>query len=205
MAHKKVFLIRHGVTPGNAEKRYVGRRTDESLSPEGVAAATKAKKNTSELNADRTLRVCASPMKRALQTAEILFEGKAVHIVEDLAEMDFGLFEGKNHADLDGNSEYQAWLDAGGQIDIPGSEGMMPFQDRSYRGFLTALGEKDIAQTIAIVCHGGTVMALMSRFFGGNYYDYMIDNLGGFSIDLEYDHKGIHDLTYHSFGGGDNP
>ena len=33
----KWILIRHGMTRGNMEKRYVGCRTDESLCPEGIA------------------------------------------------------------------------------------------------------------------------------------------------------------------------
>ena len=31
------ILIRHGMTKGNLEKRYVGCRTDETLCPEGIA------------------------------------------------------------------------------------------------------------------------------------------------------------------------
>ena len=32
----KVYLIRHGMTKGNEEKRYVGGRTDEHISREGM-------------------------------------------------------------------------------------------------------------------------------------------------------------------------
>lgn len=33
----KIYLIRHGMTAGNREKRYVGCHTDEDLCEEGIA------------------------------------------------------------------------------------------------------------------------------------------------------------------------
>lgn len=37
----QVMLIRHGQTAGNAQRRYIGR-TDEPLSPEGIALSEAA-------------------------------------------------------------------------------------------------------------------------------------------------------------------
>ena len=31
----ELYLIRHGMTPGNVEHRYIGRQTDEPLSEDG--------------------------------------------------------------------------------------------------------------------------------------------------------------------------
>lgn len=61
----QVVLIRHGQTPGNALRRYIGR-TDEPLSAEGVRA----------LEAFGTLpevrHVFVTPLCRTQQTARIL-------------------------------------------------------------------------------------------------------------------------------------
>ena len=57
-----IFLIRHGMTPGNREHRYIGR-TDEPLSEEGRAALLPP------AWADQVESVCVSPMLRARQTA----------------------------------------------------------------------------------------------------------------------------------------
>lgn len=38
--------------------------------------------------------------------------GKPVHIIEELAECDFGEFENKNYKELEGNAKYQAWIDS---------------------------------------------------------------------------------------------
>ena len=46
-----------------------------------------------------------SPLKRCVQTAEILFPGELVHIIDELAECDFGEFENKNYKELDGNPQ----------------------------------------------------------------------------------------------------
>ena len=70
----ELYLIRHGMTPGNAEHRYIGRQTDEPLSEDGRQQLEKRK--------DQWAQVCrtwdmpyvfVSPMLRCRQTAEILF------------------------------------------------------------------------------------------------------------------------------------
>ena len=67
----KLLLIRHGATPGNLEKRYVGR-TDESLTQESLETLGKEAKKIREL-AGKPAAIITSPMKRCLETAEILF------------------------------------------------------------------------------------------------------------------------------------
>ena len=59
-------LIRHGKTAGNRERRYMGGRTDEPLLPEERQFLQKKK-------APEVTRVFVSPMKRCVETAEILF------------------------------------------------------------------------------------------------------------------------------------
>ena len=67
----KLLLIRHGATPGNLEKRYVGR-TDESLTQESLETLGKEAKKIREL-AGKPAAIITSPMKRCLETAETLF------------------------------------------------------------------------------------------------------------------------------------
>ena len=90
----EILLIRHGKTPGNRQRRYVGR-TDEGLSEEGIFQLRQ-----------RTYPPCdflvSSPMRRCLETAEVLYGGQQVHICPGLEEMDFGEFEYKNYEELKG-------------------------------------------------------------------------------------------------------
>ena len=106
----QLILIRHSITAGNLEKRYLGRRTDEPLCPEGVALA---QKNAALFQAYQPDILFCSPMKRCTETAEILFSKMQPQLVEDLAECDFGAFEGKNYRELSGVPAYQAWIDSG--------------------------------------------------------------------------------------------
>lgn len=44
------------------------------------------------------------------------FPGEPVHIIEELAECDFGEFENKNYKELEGNPHYQEWIDSNGTL-----------------------------------------------------------------------------------------
>ena len=128
----QLILIRHSITAGNLEKRYLGRRTDKSLCPEGVALA---QKNAALFRAYQPDILFCSPMKRCTETAEILFSKMQSQLVEDLAECDFGAFEGKNYRELSGVPAYQAWIDSNGTLPFPNGESQESFRKRSTTGF----------------------------------------------------------------------
>ena len=204
MARKRVYLIRHGKTPGNALRKYIGRGTDEALSPEGMEEAERCRgliDSMQDFHQD-ALRVCASPMTRAMQTAGILFDSP-VTAIRALEEMDFGLFEGKEEKELSKLSSWQSWVDGGCMGQVPGGENLDGFIDRSYAGFLEALGDRALDETIVIVCHGGTIMAILSRLTGEAYFTFMSRNLCGYRLDLETEDESIHLVSYDRFGGGD--
>ncbi len=172
------ILIRHGATKGNAEKRYIGCRTDEPLSVIGAAAISK------DIAAGRDDLVFTSPMKRAVETAELMFPGLTGIVIEELTETDFGLFEGKNYLELNGNAEYQSWIDSGGTAPFPGGESPDEFRARSVRGFEKALRSSLEAgcDRIWIVAHGGTLMSVMSHLTGKDYFDFQVSCGHGFEI-----------------------
>ena len=94
MAHKKVYLIRHGMTLGNSEKRYIGRENNEPLCPEGIMAVRKlGSRIPDDLLADID-RVFSSPLQRAMQTAEILFPGRntLIHLYKLMGKCTYGLY-----------------------------------------------------------------------------------------------------------------
>ena len=148
----------------------------------------------------------ASPMTRARETADILFPHMKPMIIDDLREMHFGIFEGKNHKMLDGKPEYQAWLDSGGVDPIPGGESIGIFRERAWKGFKEALRTaiNKGADTIYLVVHGGTIMAVMSSLTGKDYFDFNAPNGAGYIIDLETDDAGnvTASTTYDRFCGG---
>ena len=86
----KVYLIRHGMTKGNEEKRYVGGRTDEHISREGMLSLLGK-------TYPKVQQVFVSPMRRCMETAALLYPGKEMTVIEEFRETDFGRFENKNY------------------------------------------------------------------------------------------------------------
>ena len=123
----KLWLIRHGKTEGNKLSRYIGT-TDEPLCQEGTEVLHK-------MDYPKVQAVYVSPLKRCVQTAEILFPGAEQVVCEQMRECDFGLFEGKNYQELTGNPKYQSWIDSGGTKAFPGGEDPMEFRKRCVCGF----------------------------------------------------------------------
>lgn len=132
----RLFLIRHGMTEGNREKRYIGK-TDEGVCDEGRRMLERRKAAGEYPEADL---VFVSPMRRCLETAEVLYPGQEPVVVEEFRECDFGLFEGKNYRELTGNVHYQAWIDSGGTLPFPEGESRGAFQDRCCAGFVRMAG-----------------------------------------------------------------
>lgn len=205
MAHKRVYLIRHAVTAGNEKRRYVGCRTDEALSVAGIRETLARKAAYEALFGEERgkLRFYTSPLKRAVQTAEILFDGPEITPVPEITEIDFGAFEGKDHAELSGNPLYQQWIDSNGTLPFPGGEDRDSFVKRSLHGFYEVLADLCVDETAVIVCHGGTLMAVLSGLTGREYFDFMVGNLEGYRLDLEMGHEGILDVSYSRIGDRD--
>ena len=177
----KLILIRHGETQGNKLKRYIGKRTDEPLCPE-------AGNMLAQLAYPEVQAVYASPMIRCTQTAGILFPGKKLNIIDELAECDFGEFENKNYQELDGNEHYQSWIDSGGLLPFPGGESREEFKRRNVTGFQKAVNGclRNGISLAALVVHGGTIMAVLSSLTGGEYFDFQVKNGEGYETVLEW-------------------
>ncbi|MDE5864061.1 MAG: phosphoglycerate mutase family protein [Lachnospiraceae bacterium] len=181
-----LYLIRHGATKGNIEKRYVGS-TDETLTREAVERLVEWRHRYSE-QLSQVQMVVVSPMKRCRQTADILFPGMRQYVVQDFQECDFGAFEYRNFRELDGNAAYQRFIDSCGECGFPGGENREVFQSRCVDGFEKLLSGHREAH-IALVVHGGTIMALLDRysFPHRDYYDWQTDNGTGFIIEADRD------------------
>ena len=91
MKYYKLHLIRHGLTAGNLEGRYIGSGTDLPLCDQGRAELRQLKQ---QFEYPAVSLVFTSPLQRAVQTADILFPGVRQIALQDLREMDFGVFEG---------------------------------------------------------------------------------------------------------------
>lgn len=195
----KIVLIRHGKTPGNHLKKYVGS-TDEGLCEEGKVVLQERVRTRKYPEIDR---LYISPMRRCQETAKILYPKIEGIPCEEFRECDFGEFEYKDHVELSENPHYQAWIDSGGRNAFPGGELPDAFRIRCVNEFLRIMGElveeeaergleqeiKLETQTIGMVVHGGTIMSILSSLCNERegYFDWMVGNGCGFLC--EYDRE----------------
>ena len=175
-----IYFLRHGLTEYNAEKRYQGQR-DIPLSAAGRAMLRKADIEP------RTVYI--TPLCRTRQTAEVLFPTAKLVVVDDLKEMCFGSFEGRNFIEMEKDPEYQAWVKANCESPCPDGERKTDFSDRICRT-VAELIDKALAageERLVILAHGGTQMAAMERFAvpRRDYYAWCGPNAGGFVLDAK--------------------
>lgn len=181
----KLYLIRHGMTKGNMEKRYVGR-TDESLCPEGIE---KLKKLCTIMPEAGSGILYISSMKRCRETARILFPKAQQRVIPDFQECDFGDFEYCSYRELNGNPDYQRFIDSGGRTGFPGGETPQQFRRRiihAFDGFVDGLGMPGPRQAI-IVCHGGCIMAVLDCYAvpHRDYFSWQTECGGGYIMELD--------------------
>ena len=199
----ELTMIRHGKTKLNEENRYIGCKTDISLSELG-RKEIEEKAAAGYYTMEPEIIFC-SPMKRCLETADIVFPGREKIVIDELYEIDFGLFEGKNYSELNGTPSYQEWIDSGGKKVFPEGESIEHYCDRVMSGIekikryindsvmlnRTSSGDagdynSEVSEQFddthesmfraALVCHGGTIMAARSVIEGREYYDKMLKN-----------------------------
>ena len=179
LAKKIIWLIRHGRTALQAEKRYQGS-TDAPLSPEGREELKRA-----PIQPDT---VYVSPLLRARETAAILFPEAEQVPVTGLREMDFGAFEGRNYIEMEEDPDYRSWVEGMCRGRCPGGESRREYSDRVCRAFMDLLHftEGDCLETLVIVAHGGTQMALLERFSpdkNKDYYEWQLPSGHGYILE----------------------
>ena len=189
--HMKVYLLRHGQTEYNVDKRYQGTR-DIPLSEKGRAALRRA-----DIEPDT---VYVSPLCRAVDTARVLFPAARLVPVHDLREMCFGIFEGRNYVEMERDPDYLAWVGDDCMGRCPGGESRAEFSDRTCAAFASLVDEALArgAEMLVVMAHGGTQMAVMERYAcpRRDYYTWCAGNAAGFILDAaRWQTHGLLDLA----------
>ena len=99
----RLYLIRHGGTEWSLSGQHTGR-TDLALTTRGLDEA-----RTLEpiLRAIQFMRVLTSPARRAQETCALAGLGGSAEIEPDLAEWDYGAYEGRTSCDI--RQEWTGW------------------------------------------------------------------------------------------------
>lgn len=162
MTGYRLSIFRHGRTEANDKGIYIGK-TDYSLSETGRQELIE---KTDEFIYPKVQRVYSSPLKRCIETSEILFPEREMITVNDLRELDFGDFEGKSVDELINREDYKKWLKGGVENTPPNGESI---QDMTLRIF-TALNQiilnmmsEDFTHC-AVITHSGIITNMLTCF-----------------------------------------
>ena len=186
-------IIRHGATPGNGERRYVGV-LDQPLSDAGRAQAHAMAAHIATA-LPGVSRVYVSSLRRTCETAAILFPDAQQVEVEGIQEMDFGAFAGRSADEMADDPVYRAWVEGncegaclGGESKAQFTERVCANLERMLRG-ARARGERQVV----LVAHGGTMMASFSRFADERraYYEWLVGNCEGYRAQVAFDDAGM--------------
>lgn len=165
MTVKRVFVIRHGETDWNAQRRWQGH-TPTGLNATGL---TQAQAMAAHLS-DRPIgNVYTSDLPRALQTATALADVLNLKPTVDIRwrEIHAGIFQGlsNDEARQQYPQELNLWYSNDLEYIIPDGESRRQLGSRALAAWEDALRLADGSE-IAIVTHGGTIWNLLRELFG---------------------------------------
>lgn len=156
----KIHLIRHGMTEGNTAGMYIGNRTDLPLSVEGVRELQDLRQAVEYPDIEK---LYTSPLLRAKQSCNIIYPGFTPTVIDELAEYDFGEFEGKTASQLEVIPEYTQWT-SGAIDEPPGGESTKNFVKRQALALnliVRNMMQNDVTNA-AVMMHGGAIMMLLA-------------------------------------------
>ena len=166
MMHAEIYLIRHGETTWNAERRWQGQK-DSPLSKSGVAQAESIGQRLATLD---FTQIYASDLTRAYETASHIAGHHQLDVIKDvrLRERKGGVIEGltvdeveEQHPELAERMK-GTWAP---DFAPEGAESALVLRDRALPA-LTELAQKHMGERIAVVSHGGTMRVTLQHILG---------------------------------------
>jgi broad specificity phosphatase PhoE len=129
----EIILARHGETEWNVQQVFRGR-IDIELNETGLRQAELLAQYLSGVNIDA---VYSSPLKRALNTAEVIagYHKLEVKIAPGLIDFDFGKWQGLPHQEVKRRYKklYAQWLENPHLVQMPDGESLDEVRERALR------------------------------------------------------------------------
>lgn len=170
----RLWLVRHGLTRLNEEKRYCGH-SDPPLSPRGYA---QARWLAERLHTIGLTKIYCSDTQRARSTAEMICEvvpGTMVRSMEEWRELNFGAWEGLTYEEIrERFPQEPGFFQDPLTIAPPEGESFPQLLKRIDAGWRVILKDVDNQGAdgnseqvqYALVSHGGPLRALLCRLLG---------------------------------------
>ena len=155
----KIYIVRHGQTDWNLEHKAQGQ-TDIPLNASGIKQAKELRDKLVSYDFDSCY---CSPLKRAVQTAEIVTDGRFKIIFDDnLKERSFGELEGTDPRSWNIGDDYSRKINTG-------EYGIEPIKDvlaRSKKVLERVKTENPANAKVLIVGHGTLLKTLHYNIVG---------------------------------------
>ncbi len=210
----KLALIRHGKTAGNLEKRYIGCGTDEPLCTEGILEIRKYLTDGHYPAADKLyvspMRRCRETAAIVYPELDLIpvadfrecdfgrFEGKNFRELTGDPEYQAWIDSSGTLPFPEGESR-EAFVRRTWEAFCSVMEEIIGIPFPASRSVVHISTEQAISQTaasthashdcssvdLALVVHGGTIMALTQMLTGCDYYTYQISNGGYLLLELQ--------------------
>jgi broad specificity phosphatase PhoE len=162
--HTTLFLVRNGDTEFSRDHRVAGRR-DIGLSSDGRSQAAALRDRLKPVDISEIL---ASPLPRAVETAEILAAAAGLGLVRDprLIDLDAGQWEGRTHDEVGASAEYRRFIENPTNESIPGGERLVDVRDRMLAAVSQALADNELGASVVVVSHAGPLRVLLAHYLG---------------------------------------
>jgi broad specificity phosphatase PhoE len=174
-----IILVRHGETAYNASGHYQGHM-QISLNDTGFAQATRVGER---LRQHHFAAIYSSDLLRAVQTANAIATHHHQPVIElaGFREIDVGLWEHLTVAEISAQfpTDFAAYRAKPGRAIYTGGESYAQMQTRAMQALATVMQRHDEHDTICVVCHGGTIRAIVCAVLNldiDNYTQMWIDN-----------------------------
>ena len=194
----QILMLRHGITEGNKNKWFYGA-VDLPLLPEGREALSRQRSEGLYPPVPKNTCYYTTGLGRTRETLEVLFGNQEFHVIKNLREMEFGIYECKSFDDLKKDEGFQAWLDdEEGDLVLPGGESRNHFNERVIKGTdelvsmhqMNMLAHRHSGEDVmsVLVSHGGVICAMMEYWFPGekeNMWEWMIKPGSGYLVHMD--------------------
>jgi broad specificity phosphatase PhoE len=190
-----LYIVRHGETEWSLSGRHTGR-TDIALTAHGEE---QARTLVPALAAIQFAHVFTSPLQRARQTCDLAGLGASAEIVPDLAEWDYGQYEGLQSADI--RLTRPGWTVYGDGC--PGGEDASQVSDRADR-LIAKL--QVLSGNVALFSHGQFACSFAARWIGSPVtlgQHFMLGTASLSVLGFNPSHRDIRVIAEWNTGAGD--
>lgn len=170
----RLYLVRHGETDWNTERRLQGQ-VDISLNEFGKNLAVKTGRGLADIRFD----ICfTSPLKRAKETAELILADREVEIIDDarIIEMSFADWEGRHCSKerWEVPDSFQKFFDDPANYEpAPDGESFAQVKKRTGEFLQWLYNKKEYENSnVLVTTHGAALAGLINNIKGESLENY---------------------------------